>query len=89
MIGIRLQGGPFDGEKAKVNRLARSNDLPEHLYIKRCDYCQDTDWFEVPTEGTEVYRLDEEHRRWVLYVWVDEELDRHLAVTETLVGSSA
>lgn len=89
MIGVRLQGGPFDGDRAKAHRLTRGHNLPERLYVKRCPHCSDTDWFELPTEGAEVYRRDEKRRGWQIYVWTDEDLGQHVELTENVTGIAA
>lgn len=53
---VRLEGGPFDGDRADVEwSLA-----PRRLWVTFCPACQDSHWFVKPVEGgAECYRLAE------------------------------
>lgn len=67
IVHVRLQGGPFDGERQRNVKL---NDLPSLIYVIRCWKCG-THWYDQAHPRAEVYRRDEERGEWLIYVWCD------------------
>lgn len=70
LFHIRLQGGPYDGERIE----GTLDDLPDRLYIERCKSCG----FHVSPERiskAEVYRRDDRAiDGYHIYVYTDERL---------------
>jgi hypothetical protein len=88
MIGVRLQGGPFDGDRARIERLDRElrQQPPAVIFVRRCPHCSDTDWLLEPVGYAEVYRRDEESAGWLIYVYTDQDLDRHITLTRSVLA---
>jgi hypothetical protein len=66
VIGVRLQGGPFDGDRAEAGWVINT---PPTIYVVAHD------GITKPVQGSEVYGRDEEDERgWLVYVWTDQRL---------------
>ncbi len=78
MIKVRLQGGPFDGEKAHVVE----PELPERIWVRPCWQCGSR-WCRIPVQGGELYRRDsEDPNGWLVYVYTDETLGDRVWTSE-------
>jgi hypothetical protein len=88
MIGVRLQGGPFDGDRQQMADLL-TGDLPATLWVaRRADDPEFVEWFADPVDGAEVYGRDEEDEHgWLIYLYTDEDAERHLKVVEAVSGA--
>ena len=70
---IRLQGGPFDGDREPNVQPGDlpGGELPERIYVTKCWNCG-THWYVEPVKNGETYRQDElDKNGWLVYVWVD------------------
>jgi hypothetical protein len=93
MIGIRLQGGPADGDRAEMPSWTPDPDmLAPRLWVSRCPCGCGWNWRSERVPGAEVYRRDEERDGWLIYVYTDQDLDRHVQLTSSVLaldGASA
>lgn len=83
MIGIRLQGGPFDGYREPIP-IELQSECPERIYV--AGRSGDLEWFDSAVSGAEVYRRDEVHDGWLIYLYTDEALDRHVSFTRSVLA---
>lgn len=87
MIGIRLQGGPAEGQRAVLaNEVIRR--FPERIYLTWGFGVswEGWNWSEKHSDAAEVYRRDEEHDGWLIYLYTDVDLDRHLTLTRSVLA---
>jgi hypothetical protein len=89
VIGVRLQGGPFDGDRAPSETLI--GNPPGRIYAFPCPCCDGCNWFLEPTRAAEIYdRDDEDEKGWLVYVYTDAALDGGQCTEEReLVGAGA
>jgi hypothetical protein len=80
VIGVRLQGGPFDGERWYDYEL---DSTPPHVWTLWRD--GEVEARRSPIAGALVYRRDAvDARGWLVYVWVDPNLDVHDELLDAL-----
>jgi hypothetical protein len=86
VIGVRLQAGPCDGQRASIAELERDGWMdPGRLWARPCPL-HGADWSEDPIDGWELYVRDEEDARgWLVYTFEDENLGRHDQVTQSVL----
>jgi hypothetical protein len=70
-LKVRLQGGPFEGER----KTCEEEELVERIWVTRCVNCG-SHWHAEEVKGAEVYRRDASEDDWVIYVFCDEGLGR-------------
>lgn len=90
MIGIRLVGGRFDGDRARADLLLLSQ-TPGCIYAIKCPRCpcNGCDWVTTPVEGADLYRRDEiDARGWLVYVYTDPDLEPFVSMMEALTEFS-
>lgn len=80
MIGIRLQGGPYDG--AAVETLKRPPFLWATTRGSR------TVLSIGAVSRAVVYRRDTTVDGWLIYVFTDPDAERHLSVIEAVMGGA-
>lgn len=90
MIGIRLQGGPCDGERASLAEVERDSwSDPARIWARSCAM-HGADWADEPIDGWQLYRRDDEDGcGWLIYVSTDEELEQHCSIIETVTGAAS
>lgn len=89
MIGIRLQGGPFDG-RFNGTSLACFEDAPEVIFVSR-GVGAVVHWHPEPqSSAAEVYRLDHKSEHGsAVYVFTDPDAALQRSIVETVTGSAA
>ena len=81
MTKARLQGGPFDGDRAVIDV-----DPPDMIWTV-ADPVHFAHWFDYPVPKSEIYHRDHVKGGWLVYVYRDRVLGGPLGYDETRIGT--